>query len=302
MDIDFDWIASRCVSALLLEVATTPKPGLVDRYSDFHETLFEHFLISSSSLYSCFRESAEIGYKKLGRGLGEVVYRGARNMITSQRGGNTHLGALLLISPLACASALSRSKPLSMGGLRKNLKIILSRMDWKDTIHIFNALKIVGPRGLRRIPFMDIFSDETYDEIKRLRLKPVDALKPFVNIEVVAHEWVRLYSRTMYGASQLIKNIEKMSMRNALAQTFLQLLSKYLDTHILKRGGKPLAERVSYMASKILELGGVNNREGLKMLRELDLSMRKSWRTRPGATADLLASSIAVVLLSGYTF
>jgi len=297
---DLDWVASRCVSALLLEVSTTPKPGLVDMYHDFRETLFEHFLISSSTLYSCFNKSAEIGYTKHGKGLGKVIYEGVENMLSCQKGGNTHLGALLLISPIAAATPLSRSKPVDPVVLRKHLKTILSRMDWRDTIYIFNAIKLVSPRGLGRISFMDVFREETYTEIKEKKLKPIDALKPFIDRETVACEWVKIYPRTMYGATRLLRNLKRMPMRQALAQTFLELLSKYPDTHIARRGGKALAYQVSYMVSEILRLGGVSSREGLKALNELDERMRRSWRMRPGATADLLASSIAVVLLSGW--
>ncbi|MEN2975470.1 MAG: triphosphoribosyl-dephospho-CoA synthase [Candidatus Caldarchaeales archaeon] len=301
MTVDYDWIASRCVSALLLEVSTTPKPGLVDRYRDFEETLFEHFLISSANLYSCFRQAAEIGRKRKGRGLGETIYKGAVRMISSQKGGNTHLGSILLISPIASASAISKTRPISIETLKKYLALVLKGMDWRDTIYIFNTIRMVAPRGLGRIPFMDVLSKTTYEEIKRLRLRPTDALRPFIDREIVAYEWVKKYSKTMYGASKLMKNIREMSLRDALAQTFLQLLSKYPDTHILKRGGRSLAERISYLSSRVLELGGVNTREGLRRLEELDLLLRKSWRMRPGATADLLASSITVVLLSGWT-
>lgn len=299
-DIDADWIASRCVSALLLEVSTTPKPGLVDRYHDFKETLFEHFLVSSSTLYSCFKRAAEVGYRRRGKGLGKVIYEGASDMLSCQRGGNTHLGALLLISPIAAAAPLSRIKPVDLRILKKNLKTILSRMDWRDTIYIFNAIRLVSPRGLGRIPFMDVLRDDTYTEIKKHKLKPINALKPFVNRETVACEWVKAYPRTMYGATRFFRNIKRMSMREAFIQTFLELLSKYPDTHIARRGGMALAYQVSYMASKILNLGGINSREGLKALYELDERMRRSWMMRPGATADLLASSIAIVLLSGW--
>jgi len=301
LSMDHDWIASKCVSALLLEVSTTPKPGLVDRLHDFKDTSFEHFLLSSSTLYSCFKNAAEIGLKRSGKGLGKVIYEGVKDMMSCQKGGNTHLGALLLMSPIAAASSLSRTKPVSFKTLKKNLKRILLSMDWRDTIYIFNGIKLVSPRGLGRISFMDVLNDETYIEIRRHKLKPIHALRPFFDREIVAYEWVRTYPRTMYGAMRLKRNIKKMPIKEALAQTFLELLSNYPDTHILRRSGKPIARQISYMASRILGLGGVSTQKGLEALRELDRRMRRSWRTRPGATADILASSIAVTLLSGWT-
>lgn len=295
-----DWVASKCVSALILELSTTPKPGLVDRHHDFRETFFEHFLISSLALYPIFRKAAETGYKRLGRGLGKVIYEGVKQMMSCQRGGNTHLGAILLLAPIAAASSLSDVKPLNLKTFRKNLGRVLSRMNWKDTLYVFKAVRLVSPRGLGEVSFMDVLNDETYVEIGKYKLTPLNALSPFTYREIAAYEWVNIYPRTMYGAMKLMENSAKMSLREALAQTFLELLSKYLDTHILRRGGKQLAQRVSYMASKILSLGGVKTEKGLEEIFLLDSKMRRSWRMRPGATADLLASSIATALLSGW--
>ena len=152
-----------------------------------------------------------------------------------------------------------------------------------------------------KISFLDVLNEETYVEISKHRLSPLKALSPFIDREVIAYEWVKLYPRTMYGATKLIENSMKMPVRDALAQTFLELLSKYPDTHIVRRGGKQLAERISFMASRVLSLGGVRTEKGLQAIRCLDSKMRRSWRMRPGATADLLASSIATALLSGWT-
>ncbi|MEM0078856.1 MAG: triphosphoribosyl-dephospho-CoA synthase [Nitrososphaerota archaeon] len=300
MAVDLDWVASRCTSALLLEVSATPKPGLVDRLKDFRETKFQHFLVSASTLYKWFRIAAKTGLHKKGKGLGRVIYRGVLDMLSDQKGGNTHLGAFLLLIPIASASTLSQNTPIKISSLKKHLPEILSNMDWRDSVMILKAIKTVSPRSLGRIAFMDVFNQETYREIEEKKLKPIEVFRKFVDREVVAHEWVKNYSRSFYGASRLMENLREMDLEEALTQTFLQLLSRYTDTHIQRRGGKALATRISYMASKILENGGVKNSRGRELLVELDKLLRNNWRTRPGATADLLASSITITLLNGW--
>lgn len=220
-------------------------------------------------------------------------------MLSAQAGGNTHLGAWLLLAPLASAAA-SHNLPVKPSLLKERVRRVLTSMDWMDTMWIFRSVARVSPRGLGRIPFMDVMDDETYREIREKRLTPIKALKPFREREVVAREWVTGYRGTFYGAQRLVKNLRTMEAWRGFAQTFLELLAKYPDTHIGRRGGRPLALRVSMMASRVLELGGMRTKKGVKALMELDKRLRRSEKTRPGATADLFSASIAVVLLSGW--
>ena len=100
-DSRFEWISGRFELALLLELSTTPKPGLVDKIHDYEETSYNHFLASAVSLRPWIMKAARL---EVGRGLGKIILGGVRAFMNYQRGGNTHLGAWLLIAPMASAA------------------------------------------------------------------------------------------------------------------------------------------------------------------------------------------------------
>jgi len=298
-----EWVAFRCELALLLELSATPKPGLVDRLHDFPETSFNHFLASASSLRPWFRRAAQRGAKTLGRGLGRIIFEGARCFIRAQSGGNTHLGSWLLIAPLAAAAGAARKVPLTSTALSRNLRRVLGSMDWRDTVDIFRAVAYVSPGGLGRVAYLDVGREETYEEIRRERLSPLEALKPYAGFDMVAREWTSRYKTVLgYGLRALKRNLSLFeTMNDAIVQTFLQLLAKYPDTHIARKGGKDLARRVSHLADEALKLGGLLTREGRRVVERVDRKLRRSRRMRPGATADLLSATLAAALLTGWS-
>ena len=289
-------IAYRCELALLLELSATPKPGLVDRLHEFQETRFTDFLASAASLRPFFHKIAE----GVGKRLGRIIFMGVERFLQVQRGGNTHLGSWLLLAPLAAASAASGKIPSSINTLRRNLGKILSNLDWRDTVWIFRAVAQASPGGLGRVAYLDVNRAETYLEIRREKIDPLNALKPYRDYDVVAHEWVSKYVWSVEGRGILLNELRRGDVGEALSQTFLQLLSRHPDTLIARRAGKGVAVMVSDMAHEVLRLGGVYTREGRKALNQLDSRLRRSRKLRPGATADLLASTIAIALLTGW--
>jgi triphosphoribosyl-dephospho-CoA synthase len=79
-----------------MELSTTPKPGLVDRTSAPQSYL--QFTSSAVALYRHFKAAAADAR------TGRVIYEASRDMLRWQKGGNTHLGAILLLAPLARAA------------------------------------------------------------------------------------------------------------------------------------------------------------------------------------------------------
>jgi len=296
-----DWISGCCELALLLEVSATPKPGLVDKLHDYRgETYFQHFIASAVSLRPWMKAAAKLGSK--GRGLGKIIFKGVKAFMTSQRGGNTHLGAWLLIAPLAAAAGSSLKKPISEKDLRIHVVKVLRGMDWRDTISIFKAIAFTSPGGLGRVPYLDVLRSETYQEIRLRKIGPIDALKPYQGYDIVAEEWVGGYSRTLKEILKIIKkNLrEYYSLDSALAQSYLEILARYPDTQIIRRAGPSTARAISHLARRIVEVGGLSTKKGRRMLIDLDRRLRRSRRLRPAATADLLSASIAALLLGGF--
>ncbi|MGC8962266.1 MAG: triphosphoribosyl-dephospho-CoA synthase, partial [Candidatus Bathyarchaeia archaeon] len=126
-----DRVASALQLAMLLEVSGYPKPGNVHRTRDFKDTRFEHFLASASALYQVWRMGAQRGlHLSMGaRRLvyGDLILKGCREMMGWQRGGNTSLGVILLLTPMSLAAGLSiRLSHLTAQTLRENICKVLN--------------------------------------------------------------------------------------------------------------------------------------------------------------------------------
>lgn len=298
-DLRLEWISGCFELALLLELSATPKPGLVDRIHDYRETSYHQFLASAVSLRPWIMRAARLGD---GRGLGKIILGGVKAFMNSQRGGNTHLGAWLLIAPMASAAGSDKRIPIKSRSLHFGIKRILRSMDWRDTINVFKAIAYVSPSGLGHVPYLDVLREETYEEIREKKITPLQAFSIYKDYDVVAHEWTTGYSWVLGDCLRTLKkNIREIkSLNAALVQTFLEILARHKDTHIVRRAGRSMAEMVSSMASKVLELGGISTPDGRKALTEFDRRLRRSRRLRPGSSADLLSASLSALLLEGF--
>lgn len=108
-----EYIGAKAYGALLLEVSTTPKPGLVDRNNKgAHRDMgMKHFFASANALRSFLCRFAETGY--LTRDLPAtdafaklrpIGLEAEEAMLTATHGVNTHKGAIFSIG-LLCAAA-----------------------------------------------------------------------------------------------------------------------------------------------------------------------------------------------------
>ncbi|MEM4303377.1 MAG: triphosphoribosyl-dephospho-CoA synthase [Candidatus Caldarchaeum sp.] len=283
-----DDVARCCTLGLLLELAITPKPGLVDRSSN--PILFSQFMSSSISLYKHFRDAAE------GRSVGGVVFDACKDMLYWQHGGNTHLGALLLLTPLAKAAA-GCNKFAELGTC---LRFVLKNMDYTDTLGVFKAIKNVNPSHLGHVAYLDVYRDKTYVEITKRRITVLDALQPYKGFEVVATEYSTCYRNSFtHGYSYLKKQVRKTDLNTAGINTFLNILKHLPDSHVARMHGGSAARMLSRMAGEVLDAGGAATAKGRAMLQELAEKI-SSAGFKPAATADVLAVSFTLLLLSGW--
>ena len=107
-----DLVTDGIASALLTEVSTTPKPGLVDRNnSGSHRDMdIRSFEKSCFALYPYFRQCAQMGQKaddptKLFRQLRILGMEAEKNMLEATGGVNTHKGAIFSMGIAAAAAA-----------------------------------------------------------------------------------------------------------------------------------------------------------------------------------------------------
>ena len=90
------------------------------------------------------------------------------------------------------------------------------------------------------------------------------------------------------------------SVRGALVQAYLEVLSEVPDLDVAGRAGSREAEDVSRMAHGVLKAGGVHSRRGLEGIANLDGILRADPRLSPSATEPpVIAAAFLVALEYG---
>ncbi|MEM3032214.1 MAG: triphosphoribosyl-dephospho-CoA synthase, partial [Nitrososphaerota archaeon] len=135
----------------------------------------------------------------------------------------------------------------------------------------------------------------------RLRIGVLDALKPYKDFDVVAHEYTTSYEASYrYGYKYLKREVDSGKDANeAGVNTFLNILANMPDTHVARRQGKPAARALSNMARKVLAAGGYSTSRGRSALNEMRSKVLRAGY-RPAATADVLAAAFCILLLDGW--
>ena len=153
---------SRCLElSILYEVSGYPKPGNVHRTADFKETTFEHYLASAVAITPSFRRAANQGIR-VSEGeidpselrIGSVIKDAVDRMLGSQSDGNTLLGAIILLAPIAAAAGMT--KVFSLPKLRKKIKVVVESTSPEDAVAVYDAIALVNPGGLNKAAELDV--------------------------------------------------------------------------------------------------------------------------------------------------
>lgn len=170
-------VSGLAVRALLQEVRTTPKPGLVDldnsgAHSDMDETTFEE---SALSLMPWFQRFVLYGIRQEDRplsgllpGLRELGMQAEVHMLLATGGVNTHKGLIFSMGILLCSLGCCRSRGLPLGRVQlqqvcRQISSPLSRdfPDLKGMTHgecSYRSHGVTGARGQAMAGFPTLFS------------------------------------------------------------------------------------------------------------------------------------------------
>jgi triphosphoribosyl-dephospho-CoA synthase len=301
---------SRCLElAVLMEVSGYPKPGNVHRTADFPETRYEHFLASAVAVAPCFRMAAEQGIKvsdgKLVSsevGVGNIIKDAVDRMLGCQSGGNTLLGAVILLVPLAAAAGMTRNS-FSLSELRRNVRVVVESTTPEDAVAVYEAIERVGPGGLNKAKSFDVTDPDSKKKILDEGVTLFDTFKIASTYDSVASEWVHNYPITfILGYPYLVKQLEETKdINTSTVHTFLKILAKVPDTFISRKAGTAKAETISAAAEQVLKAGGLTTPQGRSLLHELDNKLRDpTHKLSPGTTADITEAVLAINNLNGY--
>jgi triphosphoribosyl-dephospho-CoA synthase len=306
-----DEIAAALELALLLEVSAYPKPGNVHRMRDFENTRFEHFLASAAALVPHFRLAALRG-RKIADGsihsgelmIGERIKRAVESCSEWQRGGNTSLGAILLLIPISYAAGMvPPGKALRAQEIRKNLRIVARGTNKVDAVNAYRAISHASPAGMGKVPELDINDKDSLTRIRKQNISLFDIFRISSGYDTISSEWVRGFPVTFeIGLPFLVRELHATGdINTAVVDTYLRILSEVPDTLVARKLGIGRAREVSLMAKRVLKVGGMKTSRGRKEAEEMDKSLQRAdHQCNPGTTADLTASTLSILLLSGY--
>ena len=303
---------SRCLElAMLLEVSAA-KPGNVTFATSFKGTRVEHFFASAVAAGAWFEEAARRGIAvhdgKLSVGdvgIGQLMKDCAADVNAWQTGGNTLLGTVMLLVPLAVAAGMTPTRKnliFDFSRLRKNLRLAVKSTTAEDAVHLYEAIDIAKPSGLNEAPDLDVTDPASKARLIEENVSLFEVFKLAAGYDDICSEWVHNYPITFDLAyPYLMAQLERGDLDRAVIHTFLKILSEHPDTFIARKAGVEKAREVSSEAKKILELGGLETSEGRKSIVEFDRTLRESGNLlNPGTTADLTAAALALCTLSGY--
>jgi triphosphoribosyl-dephospho-CoA synthase len=298
---------ARCLELAILLEASAHKPGNVNIVTDFEHTRYEHFLASAVAASSSFKSAATQGLsssEKRNFQLGRSIKQCVNDIATWQHGGNTLLGTVILLSPMAIAAGMTLAKTdFEVVSFRKNLKTVVESTTPEDAVNLYSAIEIANPGGLGKAPDLDVTDPASKQRILDDGITLYDVFKIAEKYDTVCSEWTSNYSLTFNVTYPTLKQRlnKDADPSQAIVQTFLEVLSQVPDTFIARKAGIPKAREVSLEARRIVDLGGVVTSEGRERLRKFDRELRRSGNLlNPGTTADIVAAGLAVCTLNGY--
>jgi triphosphoribosyl-dephospho-CoA synthase len=299
---------ARCLELAILLETSAHKPGNVSVVTDFDHTRYEHFLASAVAAASSFESAAMRGLNASEKGtnlsVGLSIKECVEDIAAWQHGGNTLLGTIILLSPMATAAGVTmRKRDFDIPSFRKNLKLVVESTTPEDAVDVYSAIEIANPAGLGKAPDLDVTDPTSEKRILDEKISLYKVFKIAEKYDTICSEWTSNYRVTFDIAypslAERLKNGADPS--RAIVQTFLEVLAEVPDTFIARKTSMKKAREVSLEAKEIVQLGGIETSKGRESLSAFDRRLRSlSNLLNPGTTADLMAAALAVCVLNGY--
>ena len=265
-----------------IEELEAPKPGNVSFASAGHGMTADDFVASA-------RCSADV-LGAPGLSLGERVL-GSVEATRAATGCNTNLGIVLLCAPLAHA-ALAPAPPAA--DLRTGLARVLSAADVEDTERVFAAIRLAGPAGL---------GGSARHDVRAPAAAPLrEVMKEAEHRDRIARQYARGFEDVFdVGLPALAEGRSRWPRALAVVALYLAFLTRFKDSHVERKLGSAVAERVRLEARELA--GRLDPSKpfagNIGSLADFDRRL-KSRRINPGTSADLtVATLFARNLLEG---
>jgi triphosphoribosyl-dephospho-CoA synthase len=249
-----------------------PKPGNVHVYASGHGMTAAQFLNSAAAAADPLCAPATRVGARI-RGAVEATLRAV--------GANTNLGIVLLCAPLAAAAELEALK------LRDALVRVLYDLDLRDADDAFAAIVQASPAGLGRVEKHDVFA------AAQVTLK--QAMAEAADRDRIARQYATGFADVFDLGMRLhaAATTRWSDPTFAVLAVYLGFLSKFPDSHIVRKHGAEVATEVCRAAKKFDALLW-SAQEPADLLGELlawDAAL-KARSLNPGTTADLTVATL----------
>ncbi|MBP1909919.1 triphosphoribosyl-dephospho-CoA synthase [Methanolobus bombayensis] len=299
---------ARCAQlAMCLEVSSSPKPGNIDRYSDYHDTRYEHFLASASAVYPVIEEAVSCE-----NGVGRLIYNAVSESVRWQKGGNTHFGAFLLLVPFAMAAGeiFQEDETFTIQQLIESAYRIVKNTTTEDSVNFYSCFDAAGVK-VNSVDEFDLKSSAAIDELHEKDMSLYKLMDIARGYDIIANEWVTGFKRCALCAELIIDGMNGLEapklnadINNVTVYAFMKILSDNEDTFISTKYDTDTAAYVSGKARGIIEemyKSGEDFNSILPLINKLDQELLEK-KINPGSTADITIAGLFISLLAGVRF
>lgn len=268
----------QCATLACLMEVTAAKPGNVHRTADFEDVSLFEFAAAATAI-GPIMDGAPI------RSVGETVLAAVRATAVLVAS-NTNLGTILLLAPLAKASA--------PGELRPQVARVLSELTPDDARLVYEAIGQAAAGGLGRVDEGDVMGPAPDDLLAAMRLA--------ADRDLVARQYANGFTEVLERVAPLLRDgIEQgWSPADTIVRAHVTLMAELPDSLIARKCGADVARESAAYAQQVLRAGLPGDENYHEALADLDFWLRSDGHRRnPGTTADLIAAGLFVVLRQG---
>lgn len=281
-DADLQKVGQYLTQAILLEVSTHPKPGLVTRLSNgAHKDMsIFTFMMSSAVLSKAFNDLQDIGQAHRGT-LAELFCKlrsygvGAEaELLRVTKGVNTQRGILFAGGIVSAVSGYAMNMGLSRDALLPLIKEMAAGLVARELKNIDHAAMTAGEKLYYKYG------------ITGIRGEVENGFPSVVN----------------YGLPALEDAFDKgATINDALVHALISLMTVVEDSNVIWRTDYDTLLEVQRIAKNILSLGSVFAEKGRMAIAETERYFLQR-RISPGGSADLLSVTITLYLLEHKEF
>ena len=281
-DADLQKVGQYLTQAILLEVSTHPKPGLVTRLSNgAHKDMsIFTFMMSSAVLSKAFNDLQDIGQAHRGT-LAELFCKlrsygvGAEaELLRVTKGVNTQRGILFAGGIVSAVSGYAMNMGLSRNALLPMIKEMAAGLVARELKNLDHAAMTAGEKLYYKYGITGIRGE-------------VENGFP----SVINHGLPALEDAFNKGAT----------INDALVHALIALMTVVEDSNVIWRTDYETLLEVQRIAKDILNLGSVFTEKGRMAIAETERYFLQR-RISPGGSADLLSVTITLYLLEHKEF